>query len=779
MTSLTLRSCRRQGYLNLLGDTDKFRRQSAHQILRQRGQDVLSEVDAWQKSIPRNKDTEQLRLEALWCYQSLRSFDASLLEELLKAEDGRVRAAAVRVLSHWRYEFSGATEWLAKLVDDPHPRVRLEAVRAISYSPNNDSEALSAGDTELGAAIPHFGADDLIETALKALDHPTDRFLDYAIWLTSRELSTRWIPAFEKGEVDFGGNITHLLAAFTAVGRGAPVDFLMDRLYANSTSAPQRQQVTSLVANSGTPQQLAKFVDLAASNKNAAAIQQVLGATRNRQNLAVPVSKQTIDSLLSSSDAGLRSAAIKASGQWKLQGASQLLKGIVGKQGKPIEDRAAALEGLALFGGKQNEALLKSTSENTDMPKRLRIHAAALLTGMNAPSGARVAAKLFAEMNVEDHPENLTRSFLAVRNGTRHLANALAGQSMSSDVAREILRIVRESGQASAELETAVKTAGKITSRKELSPEARQKLLEMAMNDSKASDGERIFRMEKLGCLKCHAIGGAGGKVGPDMVSLGGSAQPDYLLESLLNPNAKVKENYHTIVIATDEGKIISGVQVKQSKEEVVVRNAKDELITVPRSQIEEIAQGVSLMPEGQVDDLTDRELASLVRFLSELGRTPDYTLSRRRLARTWDVLQDTKEAAFRLRRTSYDTAATDDPAFQWQKAYSQVSGQYPINELPVVAVRNRSAAGTRGVGFVRTVLNVETAGQITLGLNDTAGLQIWLGTQPIDVTEQISIELTPGQHRITVAINQEERSTPMELEILGDKTIAVASFQN
>ena len=111
--------------------------------------------------------------------------------------------------------------------------------------------------------------------------------------------------------------------------------------------------------------------------------------------------------------------------------------------------------------------------------------------------------------------------------------------------------------------------------------------------------------------------------MGPDMVSLGGSAQPDYLLDSLLNPNAKVKENYNTIVIVTNEGKVVSGIQVKQSREEIVVRTAEDLLVTIARSEIDEIAQGVSLMPEGLVDVLTDRELAALVRFLSELGRTP------------------------------------------------------------------------------------------------------------------------------------------------------------
>ena len=67
--------------------------------------------------------------------------------------------------------------------------------------------------------------------------------------------------------------------------------------------------------------------------------------------------------------------------------------------------------------------------------------------------------------------------------------------------------------------------------------------------------GEAVYRRASLSCMKCHAIGGAGGKVGPDMGSIGGSAQIDYLVQSLLDPNAKVKEGYHTVIVVTDRRK--------------------------------------------------------------------------------------------------------------------------------------------------------------------------------------------------------------------------------
>ncbi len=37
--------------------------------------------------------------------------------------------------------------------------------------------------------------------------------------------------------------------------------------------------------------------------------------------------------------------------------------------------------------------------------------------------------------------------------------------------------------------------------------------------------GESIYRPSELQCTKCHAIGGAGGRLGPDLASSGATAQ--------------------------------------------------------------------------------------------------------------------------------------------------------------------------------------------------------------------------------------------------------------
>ena len=51
-----------------------------------------------------------------------------------------------------------------------------------------------------------------------ALDRPMDKFLDYALWLTARDLQNDWLPVVRAGKPSFGGNVTHLVFALQAVG---------------------------------------------------------------------------------------------------------------------------------------------------------------------------------------------------------------------------------------------------------------------------------------------------------------------------------------------------------------------------------------------------------------------------------------------------------------------------------------------------------------------------------------------------------------------------------
>ena len=48
------------------------------------------------------------------------------------------------------------------------------------------------------------------------------------------------------------------------------------------------------------------------------------------------------------------------------------------------------------------------------------------------------------------------------------------------------------------------------------------------------------------------------------------------MIASLLDPRAKIKENYHSLIVAADDGQVVTGVKVRQSDDSLILRDATD-----------------------------------------------------------------------------------------------------------------------------------------------------------------------------------------------------------
>ena len=276
--------------------------------------------------------------------------------------------------------------------------------------------------------------------------------------------------------------------------------------------------------------------------------------------------------------------------------------------------------------------------------------------------------------------------------------------------------------------------------------------------------GEMIFRRKDLTCLNCHAIGGAGGRVGPDMSSLGGSAQVDYLIESILEPNKKVKENYHTVVVATIDGEILSGVKLRQTDTDLILRNVDDKEISIPLEDIDEQKNGSSIMPQGLANKLTRQELIDLVRFMSELGKTENYSVGTSPVARRWQALEKNDPTIHAIRRTSFATVVTDNPAFVWSPVYSTVSGELLLEGLPDMTLVHGQDRNAPGYAFVRTEISVTSGGECQIELNDVAGARLWIDSEAVKIDNVIKLNLEPGEHKLTFALDLNERKLPLKV---------------
>jgi mono/diheme cytochrome c family protein len=147
-----------------LGSPERWTRYQARRLLFHRSTEkVVAAADAF---VSMDRPEAQL-LEALGVLQAHAAVRPALLDVLQSSSDFRIRAYAARVAGEWSNQLPDVQARLAKAIADKHPRVRLEAVVALS----------------------HVGGQTSLRNALGAVEQPSDKFLDYALKQTVRHLA--------------------------------------------------------------------------------------------------------------------------------------------------------------------------------------------------------------------------------------------------------------------------------------------------------------------------------------------------------------------------------------------------------------------------------------------------------------------------------------------------------------------------------------------------------------------------------------------------------------
>src|SRR5690554_2423016 len=112
----------------------RTRSRSRNELRGRNTDEVLSGLSTWTANLDKNDPKyEHHLLEALWVSWGLNKVDENLLRQLLKAEDPKARAAAVRVLRYVGHQIADQPSLLAEAAADEHGRVRLEAIVAASW----------------------------------------------------------------------------------------------------------------------------------------------------------------------------------------------------------------------------------------------------------------------------------------------------------------------------------------------------------------------------------------------------------------------------------------------------------------------------------------------------------------------------------------------------------------------------------------------------------------------------------------------------------------------
>ena len=160
-------------------------------------------------------------------------------------------------------------------------------------------------------------------------------------------------------------------------------------------------------------------------------------------------------------------------------------------------------------------------------------------------------------------------------------------------------------------------------------PQVAKQLADRSIEKGNPGRGAIVFSAATTACLSCHKVGKNGGDVGPDLSEIAKKQQPHQLAESILWPKRVVADQYKTINVATDDGTIIRGYRIRETDDELVVRDlANNQERTIQSDDVVAIKEVGTLMPDGLLATLSDQDKYDLVAFMSELGKNEKLSMS-------------------------------------------------------------------------------------------------------------------------------------------------------
>ncbi len=317
------------------------------------------------------------------------------------------------------------------------------------------------------------------------------------------------------------------------------------------------------------------------------------------------------DKLLKSDDGAVREKADQLAVAFGDKRILPRMRTVLADAKQSIEQRMKALD--LLVKGRDTEsapALRAALSEATLRGPAIR----ALATFDDAATSPAILA-LYAKLN-DAEKRDAINTLVARPGSAGKLFDAIEkGDVPRTDVhAYHVQQLLGFKDEALAKRITSVWGEIRATAKDKLELIAKQKTVLTAsrLKTADLSNGRRLFTKT---CAACHVLFGEGGKIGPDITG-SNRANLDYVLENVLDPSAIVGKDYRMTILALNDGRVVQGLVQKETDSAVTLRTINDTVV-VAKSDIEERKLSeLSLMPEGQLNQLTPDEQRDLIAYL-------------------------------------------------------------------------------------------------------------------------------------------------------------------
>jgi putative heme-binding domain-containing protein len=133
-----------------------------------------------------------------------------------------------------------------------------------------------------------------------------------------------------------------------------------------------------------------------------------------------------------------------------------------------------------------------------------------------------------------------------------------------------------------------------------------------------APRGKELFARQ--GCVACHTVSPDEQPRGPFLGDISTRYSRAELIESILNPSAKIAQGFETQWFKSAGGDVLEGFVTRDSGDEIELRDANGKTAVLKKDQLRARGTRVkSVMPEGLLSNLAPAEAASLITYLESL----------------------------------------------------------------------------------------------------------------------------------------------------------------
>lgn len=146
-----------------------------------------------------------------------------------------------------------------------------------------------------------------------------------------------------------------------------------------------------------------------------------------------------------------------------------------------------------------------------------------------------------------------------------------------------------------------------------------------------AAHGEQVYRSHS--CSRCHMLQGRGGRLGPDLTSVGSSRSTSYLEESVRDPNRRLShglieatkefpQDYESVTVVAADGTKYRGIVLNEDSFTLQMIDIREQVHIFNKQDLKSFEKSrKSLMPAYDPNAIPDNDLQDLIAFLVATGR--------------------------------------------------------------------------------------------------------------------------------------------------------------